>query len=278
MQFPRTFRRRSHATLITLAWLAAPVAAEAEGPGEVGHVATIYGTVVAERPGEPTRALRCRDRIYDGDRIVTGENARVGLLVGDLLTHVGKGSALRVSETPSAADLRLEKGAVRVIDPRYEGAQARIALLDSHAQILGNDLEAYILDEKAGGFAMLCEWDAPLPVARGPEARTAEPGECVIAKPREPLYVAQAHDERLGSPNEDLCPLGPMIGALDLHLSPADVAAGPPLDPWSGVPSFAELPRRSPCDTPGSGCNSVFEPAASGGGFPGGSPVPFPGP
>jgi hypothetical protein len=270
MRFQRRFCPKAPAALIALAGLAMPGAAWAGEPVEVGQVATLHGDVVAERPGEPPRKLECRDSIYEGDRIVTGEDARVGILMGDLLTHLARESALQLSDPAGSADLTLERGAVRVIDPRYKGAVARLALLDAGASILGNDLEAYVLDEKTGGFAMLCEWDAPLPVARGPEGEVAEPGECVIAKPLEPLYLANAHDERLGSPGDDLCPLGPMFTALEL-LSPTDVAAPPPLDPWSAVPSFSDLPRRSPCDIPGSGCRSAFEPSAGGGDVPGGS-------
>jgi hypothetical protein len=258
------------AALAALAGIAIPGAAGAGEPAEVGRVATLHGDVFAERPGEEPRRLGCRDPIYGGERIVTGEDARVGLLMGDLLAHVARQSALRVSERDGEADLRLERGALRVIDPRSKGAEARLALLDAGAEILGNDLEAYLLDEKTGGFAMLCEWDAPLPVARGPESKLAEPGECVIAKPLEPLYVADAHEERLGSPAEDLCPLGPLFSALEL-VSPTDAAAPPPSDPWSAIPSFSDLPRRSPCDVPGSGCRSAFEPVAAGGEVPGGS-------
>ena len=101
---------------------------------------------------------------------------------------------------------------------------------------------------------MLCEWDAPLAVARADESAVAQPGKCVIAKRSEPLYLADAHDERLGTPAQDACALGPVIGALDVHLSPADVAAGPLLGPWSGKAGGLEFPSRSPCDEPGSGC------------------------
>lgn len=272
MPIAHELSRISRLAALALAGLLLPTAAGADEPGSVGHVATLHGVVMAERPGEEPRQLHCRDTIYDGDRISTSADARVGLLVGELITHLGEDSALLVTQ-PDDPDLVLERGAVRVIDPRQEGegAQARLAALDAGALILGNDLEAYLLDEKTGGFAMLCEWDAPLPVARGPEARVAEPGECVIAKPLEPLYGAKAHEQRLASPADDLCPRPPTLGALELHLSPQDAPLEPLPDPWADVPSFAELDGRSPCDTPGSGCNSGYESPAAGGEVPGGA-------
>jgi hypothetical protein len=248
--------------LLLLLMLAAPAGAD---PEIVGHVATLSGRAVAQRPGEPDRILECRDPIFQGDRVVTADRSRVGILVGDLLAHVSKASALQVAESASGARLALEKGAVRVIDPRGTGAHARLAVLDTGAQILGNDLEGYIFTEKTGGYAMLCEWDAPLPVNRDDERQVAQPGQCVIAKPGEPLYSAQAHDERLGSPDRDRCPLGVVAGGPDLHLSPTDVAAGPPLAPWSAGPAAAPPAAPSPCDVPGSGCQTVFEPPPIGG-------------
>ena len=245
--------------LLALALGAAPLVGAADEMGgaaePVGHVTTLLGDVVAERPGEPPRPLHCRDTVYQGERLVTANDSRVGVLVGDVLARLGEGSALRVGRTAdAAADLALEQGAVRVVDPRDAGATARLAVLDTRAKVLGNDAEAYVFSEKTGRYAMLCEWDAPLVVARADESAVAPPGKCVIAKRSESLYLADAHHERLGPPAQDACALGPVIGALDLHLSPADVAAGPLLGPWSGTASGLEFPHRSPCDEPGSGC------------------------
>lgn len=276
---------RALSTLLLFTLPIAPLVAAADAPEEVGHVATLRGRAVAERPGEAPRTLHCHDAVYEGDRVVTAGDARVGVLVGDLLAQVGGSSALIVSETPIGADLTLERGGVRIIDPRDVGAHARLGVLDTKSEILGNDLEGYIFTEKTGPYAMLCEWERPLPVSRANEIQPAEPGQCVIAKRREPLYVAKAHEERLGSPRDDRCPLGPMAGPIGLHLSPADVAAGPPLGPWSNVPAGLDRPRRSPCDNPGSGCGAIFEPAPiTTGPFPGsqgtfpGSQGAFPGP
>jgi len=245
--------------VLALALGAAPLVAAADEVGgtaePVGHVTTLLGDVVAERPGEPPRPLHCRDTVYQGERLVTADDSRVGVLVGDVLARLGEGSALRVGRTADAvADFSLEQGAVRVVDPRDDGATARLAVLDARAKVLGNDAEAYVFVEKTGAYAMLCEWDAPLSVNRADESALARPGKCVVAKRSEPLYLADAHDERLGPPAQDACALGPVIGALDVHLSPAAVAAGPLLGPWSGMAGGLEFPSRSPCDEPGSGC------------------------
>jgi hypothetical protein len=259
MRHSRRPIRVSSILLLALALGAAPLVGAADevggGAEPVGHVTTLLGDVVAERPGEPPRPLHCRDTVYQGERVVTANDSRVGVLLGDVLARLGEGSRLRVGRTAdAAADMSLERGAVRVVDPRDAGATARLAVLDARADVLGNDAEAYVFSEKTGSYAMLCEWDAPLVVARADESAVAAPGKCVIAKRSEPLYLADAHDERLGPPAQDACDLGLVIGALDLHLSPADVAAGPLLTPWSGRASGLEFPARSPCDDPGVIC------------------------
>jgi hypothetical protein len=92
----------------------------------------------------------------------------------------------------------------------------------------------------------------------------------VVAKRREPLYVAKAHPERLGSPGQDACDVPLVWGGPELHLDPTQVAAGPLGDPWSDPGAGVPLPPRSPCDVPGSGCASVIEPPATTGPiFPG---------
>jgi hypothetical protein len=258
--------------LLGIALGGSPFQAAADEPEAMGRVTALTGHVVAERDGEPPRTLHCRDRVYRGERIVTSESARIGVLTDDVYAHLAERSALRLDRTPAeSTDMTLEVGGVRVIDPRAAGSRARLAALDAAAQVAGNDAEAYIFVEKTGPYAMLCEWDAPLPVARKGEEAVADPGKCVIAKPAEPLYLASAHDERLASPGEDACPLGPVIGSLDQHLSPADVAAAPLAAPWSGVAASPTDARRNACDTPGSTCASivVIQPPPIGGGFPG---------
>jgi hypothetical protein len=99
----------------------------------------------------------------------------------------------------------------------------------------------------------------------------------VFAKPREPLYLADAHDERMGTPSSDLCELGPLY-ALDDRFSPSDVAAGPPSLFAPLLPGPPATGPRSPCDDPGSGCAGVLGAPVNGGGGMIGVPPPSGGP
>lgn len=265
-----------------LALAAAPAVAEEP----LGEVRTVSGEVTARRGDEAPRLLGCGDPVYAGDTVTTAAGARVGLQTGDVATHLAGDSRLRLErasgDLPAAT---VERGKARMLDPREAGAPARLAALDVGADVVGNDAEAYVFAEKVGPYAMLCEWDADLPVTRADEHEVVRPGECVISKPTEPLYTARAHDARIPVEVAEVCEIAPeriasLAGAPANHLSPADVAAPPPP---AGVataglgfhnPQGAQLPTRSPCDNPGSGCAlplpaGALEPPPAGGGFPG---------
>jgi len=143
---------------------------------------------------------------------------------------------------------------------------------------------------------MICEWDEPLVADRGPERLTLGPGECVIAKQKEPLYLARAHDQRIAAAPDEVCDTDPALiaalaGAPVRHLSPSDVAAGPPGDPagllaaagTAGLglddPVGPDRPIREACDVPGA-CGFpiiVIEPAPGALPSPGSNgPFPFP--
>ena len=94
----------------------------------------------------------------------------------------------------------------------------------------------------------------------------------MIARDSEPLYVADAHEERIPAAAGAPCP--PDLGALaaaDAHFSPTDVAAGPPPERWSELARGVGGPGRDSCEDPGSGCAGVP------GGFFISEPVPDPG-
>ena len=245
--------------------LACALLAAAASADELGSVSSVSGDATAQRAGESPRSLACGDPVYADDTLRTGAGARVGVLLEDVMTHLSADTTVKLGRTvagmPSAT---LENGKVRVVDPRRSGAPAHLAALDTRAEIVGNDAEAYVFAEKVGPYAMLCEWDAPLPVGRAGESVTAGPGECVISKPKEPLYTARAHDARIPMAAAEICDLAPQLaslaGAPVNHLTPADVSApglGPGLQ-TAGLgdnnPIAADLPTRTGCDVAGGSC------------------------
>jgi hypothetical protein len=249
--------RHSIGTALLAAGLVLPAAALA---GEaVGQVTSTAGDVVAIAPDGSQRTLACGDPIYHGDTLATGANSNVGVLSGDYLTQLPDSTRVLFAQTDDGApDATLKQGKVRIIDVREGGGTARLAAADAAVRVVGNDAEAYLLSEKVGGYAMFCEWDAPLDVVRRGEEKLADPEQCIIAKPHEPLYVADAHEERIRAAEVETCP--PDLGALastDPHFSPIasrDVAAGPPPLVWSSLPEAPGPPGRNPCELPGSVC------------------------
>lgn len=219
----------------------------------VGHVASLSGSATAQLPGAAVRSIACGDAICAGDLVATGAASSAGLLVGDVLTQLDADSTARIGVTPeSAVDVQLARGGVRMIDPSSGDAPARLSAVGAQGRVAGNDAEGYVLTEKAGHYAILCEWDEPLEVSRGPQTATAAPGECVVAKRNEPLYKAPGHAERIPA-LPDGCNPAFAISPI-AHLDPLPiVAAGPPGEgpPLPDVPLF---PPPSPCDDPGVVC------------------------
>jgi len=243
------------AACAALCALALPAAAEDEG---LGYVSSLAGEATAQRAGEEPRALACGDPVFADDTLRTAADSRVGVMLDDVAAHLSEKTQVALGRTDVATPAaRLESGMVRVIDPRNAGAPARLAVLDAQAQVVGNDAEAYLFAEKVGPYAMLCEWDAPLSVARGDDpSKTADPGQCVIAKPTEPLYTADAHDQRIPAAPDEFCEFEVASGSPTDHLSPLDVAS-----PGPGVltgPDFAPLafqgPGQNGCEGGGPGC------------------------
>jgi hypothetical protein len=235
--------------------------ARAAEPGVVAEVVSVRGEVFAEDASGGRRPLACGDMVRAGDRVITSADGRIGMLSGEAYTQLEPSSELVADLGPEGAPaLRLERGKVRVTDERAGAAsQPRHSIATPHAeaQLAGNDMEAYVFAEKAGQYSMLCEWETPLEVTRpaGTERRVAQPGECVLAKPSEPLYSAPAHDERIALAGPDACEVGTLIGDAGNRFSPTDVALGPM---GRGLPPPTPLPLPfPPCAEPGSGCAGV---------------------
>ena len=224
-----------------------------------GHVQSVQGNVTARGPNGAVRSLGCGDPVFAGDTLVTESGGRVGVLMGETLASLAPKSSLRVGLTDaSTPDTELEAGRVRIIDAREEGAAGRLAVTDIAGEIAGNDVEAYRFAEKAGGYAMLCEWDDPLAVARDDDRIVANPGECVVGKPGEPLYKAKGHDQRIAATGSGACPASTRgLASANPHFPPTAlpaVAAGPPPPTWSNLPGPLAGVNINPCDDPGAIC------------------------
>jgi hypothetical protein len=238
--------------LVASAWVA--LAGPALAADELGRVTAVGGEATAQQPGAAPRALQCGDPVYAGDTLRTGSDSHVGVQLDDVATHVDANSQVEIGRTAqNTPSTRLMAGKVRVIDPRDAGAPpAELAALDTQARVVSNDAEAYIFTEKVGPYAMMCEWSDPLPVTRGKESKTAKPGECVIAKPKEPLYTANAHDQRIPALAQECAP-GPELASINdprHHLSPTDVAAMGPIAAAFVQPAAAPDPKYT-CDKAG---------------------------
>ena len=219
------------------------LAGSALAADEIGRVSAVGGDATAQQPGAEPRPLACGDPVFAGDTLRTGAGSSVGVQLDDVATHLDANTQVEIGRTPeNTPSARLVRGKVRMIDPRDEGAPAQLAALDTDAGVKGNDAEAYVFAEKVGPYAMMCEWDAPLPVHRGSQSKTADPGKCVIAKPKEPLYTANAHDQRIPALAQE-CGPGPALAYNPGdHLSPTDVAAIGPVPDAFQPAQFAPGP------------------------------------
>ena len=252
----------------------------------IADVASVQGEVEAMSPNGQVRFLEVGDPIYAGETVRTGAGSTAGLWHDEALAQLPEKSKARVDRNADGQTrVTLVEGAVRVVDPRKTGDPIELVALDSSSTVLGGDREARILREKAGAYSMICDWVKPVAVTRRAEGKSARPGDCVIANPREAMFAAPGHDERIpllgGAPS--LADAGPAIDPASLidPLPPVG-AAGPGAMGLGGIPSGGPgtgppgnpLALRAACTTVGAGCQgggfAIVEPPPGGGPFPGG--------
>jgi len=257
--------------------LVATAAAPASADDAFGRVLSVEGTARVLSASGAERTLAPGGSVAVGDRVVTGSDGRVAVSLPDAFVKLEPDSAMTFSRgTEGASDLDLERGRARVVDLREGdgGAPLRIGTPTAAATVRGGDTEAYVLDEKAGRYAMLCDWAAPLTVRRGGQVMTSAPPDCIVAKPDEALYAAPAHGDRLAVP---AVASGPFYGPIS-DLFPPDVAAPPP-GPTLGPPTLVTGPPFGPCEvtgcTPDSPPPPPPPPPCNCARPPGGDPDPF---
>ncbi len=234
------------------------------------HAAPTAEVVALEgRATADAAPLSLGDPIAAGSTIRTGTDGKVGILANDVYVQLDPQTVVLLErDSNDRVKLSLQEGRARIIDTRGGGTPGALRIDDSTAVIAGGDSEVYVLNEKAGRYAMFCNWTGPVQVTRDPKSLNADPGNCVLSKPREPLYAAKGHDHQI-----PLLPLpydAVLFDAPANHFDTTDVAAGPPGFGFGDPVNPLEI-NRDPCDTPGSGCSrgvglTVVEPPPDGGG------------
>ncbi len=242
--------------------------AVATGP-KVAEVVTLSGSAIAAAPDRPDRPLACGDFVYAGERVVTATESRLGLLSDDSFAQLDAETTLAVGLTPAGLpDLTLEKGRVRVVDLRSEGAPLRLAVGDIETALIGNDVEAIASGD--AGDARLCSLDRPIQVVNGGAAVEALPGQCVSTRGEEALLATTSAGDSLPLADAgEECPVSVAFGAASMHFLPIDAAIDGQASEF-GVPPSSAGPDRDPCGDPGSAlCGStiqlatLFSPGAS---------------
>lgn len=235
------------------------------------HAAEPAAEVVAleGRASADAKPLAIGDPIVAGSVIRTGSDGKVGVLASDIYVQLDPQTAVKIErDATGRVKLSLSEGRARIIDTRGGGEAGSLSIDNASSAIAGGDSEVYVLSEKAGRYAMFCNWTGPVQVTRDPKSLNADPGNCVLSKPHEPLYSAKGHDHQI-----PLLPLpydAVLFDSPSNHFDTTDVAAGPPGFGFGDPVNPIEM-QRDPCDTPGSGCATgrgitVIEPPPDGGG------------
>jgi hypothetical protein len=220
-------------SLLSVATPAAAAEADAVGTGSevAGQVVSVSGAAYAQSPGQARRILSCLDPIYQGDRILTQESSALGVVSGDHYTQVGENTQLVYTSTGDAApQLEIETGHVRLLDVSGRApTQAGISTPGLVAARSGRDTEALVFaGEKIGVVSMACAFEDPVQVARRgdpDQTAVADPGSCIVSKPREELYRVPATHPRLAVSTLGADDGAPLL-AIGSHFNPAQVALG----------------------------------------------------
>src|SRR5207244_5359527 len=110
---PETRRRLTAGALALVAL--APAAAAGE-PAHLGLVTSLQGTVTVTRAGASSSVpLRFKDDIDVGDRVETGDQSNVRLLLGGkALLTLRERAAVTIADTPTVSHIELAAGAAHL--------------------------------------------------------------------------------------------------------------------------------------------------------------------
>jgi hypothetical protein len=281
-----SWRRRGLQAILLCALLMPGAAVVNQSREPVGRAVSVRGAVFAQAPGEERRILECRDPIFAGDRVLTLDGSAVGIDSSTYYARLGENTVVEFGALANGSPrVDLVDGHVRLIDSAGNNAESAELLTPGlRVSRTGPDQDALVFREKAGVVSMVCAYSEPVNVARrtdGAQLLVAAPSGCVVGKPREPLYAANASHPQLAVLMRDACEELALV-PVSARFSPDDVALGPNLT-VAGAGSGAPPPVPPPFGGgPGLPCSGGC--AGSGGptptsitptGTPGPSNFPF---
>ena len=204
--------------------------AASESREVVGRVVSVRGAVFAQAPGEERRILECRDSVYEGDRVLTLDDSDAGIDAGSYYLRLVENTVIDVGrQSTGQPKLDVVDGYIRLVDSAAgNGPPAELSTPGLRVARPGPDQEALVFLEKAAVVSIVCAFEDPVSVTRRTDPgnrMTATPGRCVVGKPREALYVAQASHPQIAVLISDACEELAMVSAGSRFL-PGDVALG----------------------------------------------------
>lgn len=240
----------------------------------VGSVISTSGGAYAEGPAG-RRSLECGTPIESGERVVTPDGARVGMLAADIYLQLDSGSDVGVEVgAEGAASFDLRSGQIRIVDTREGGTALVVGTPGGNARGAGIDTEIRI----AADTTQFCEAAAELDLRSDSGSNaTAQPGHCVTLAADGSLAASARGGDEIDLAGAQGCF---DVAVLD-HFTPGVAAAS--ATTISLAPIDPDRTLFGPCDEPGSGCGRrlSFMPEPPGGEIIEQPPVPptgcFPG-
>ncbi len=230
-----------------------------EGFEKVGHVAAITGRAYRILPSGERILLKCGESLAQDDALIAGEWGTVSISLGDVYGQVSSLTDVRVGRAEDGTpEFRVVGGSLRVLDTREDtSSPLRIVTQFAVATGAADDTEVFVVEHKQISF---CAGAGELVanVVGGPTQLIAA-GQCASMKRGDAMLAIAERPSSIQLAEATTCSMGTIIGSVDEHLSPTDVAA-PPLPmptPLAGI----KMRGVNPCEDPA----NCFLPGSNGG-------------
>lgn len=226
------------------------VAGGANAGGSLGEIAAVGMDGEHVRADGSAQPIECRAPVGVDERIVTREEA-ASVALGRLHLRIAPGSDIRLwgRSSDGAFEIRLARGAIRVLDATAEPQSLRIHTPSGLLRAQGRDIEALTWDRGSS----LCEWQ--------PEDGPA--GICTVIEQTRRVYQRVAEAPRVALDAQSECGSGFEAAALvsleELVIEPLAVSAIGEPDPFLGYEGLPVL-EAGACEDAGAACAELPDP------------------